>query len=116
GAAGARMVKGASHPFSMIRLIRWLAAVDTQIAHFQWSPVPAIDHWFIRLLRLRVPVVLTLHDSNPYQGAASWLMRQGYLDLLRSVDAIVVHTQQAQRRVAEMGINPTVIYRIPHGL
>jgi glycosyltransferase involved in cell wall biosynthesis len=116
GDTGVRLVKGASHPFAMIRLINWLTAFEAGIVHFQWSPVPAIDHWFIRLLRLRAPVVMTLHDSNPYQGAAGWLMRRGYPHLLRSVDAIVVHTQQARDRVAALGIDPAVIHRIPHGL
>jgi len=116
GGAGVRLIKGASHPFAMVRLIERLAAFEAGIVHFQWSPVPAIDHWFIRLLRLRAPVVMTLHDSNPYQGAASWLMRQGYSHLLRRVDAIVVHTQQARDRVAGLGIDPAVIHRIPHGL
>jgi glycosyltransferase involved in cell wall biosynthesis len=116
GGTGVRMIKGAFHPFAMVRLIASLAAFDAQIAHFQWSPVPVIDYWFIRLLRLRVPVLTTLHDSNPYQGAASWLMRQGYVGLLRGFDGIVVHTQHAENRVAQMGIDPSVIYRIPHGL
>jgi glycosyltransferase involved in cell wall biosynthesis len=75
-----------------------------------------MDRWIIRSLRRRVPVVLTLHDSNPYQGAASWLMRRGYANLLRTFDAIVVHTHQAHRRAAAMGIDTACIYRIPHGL
>ena len=113
---GVKLVKGASHGFDMFRFIHWVAACNAGIVHFQWSPVPAIDRWIICLLRNRVPVAITLHDSNPYQGAASWLMRQGYANLLRSVDAIIVHTQQAQRRVAAIGIDPALMHRIPHGL
>jgi glycosyltransferase involved in cell wall biosynthesis len=113
---GVKFVKGASHGVDMLRLIHWANGFNPGIVHFQWSPVPAIDRWIIRSLRRRVPVAITLHDSNPYQGAASWLMRQGYSGLLRSVDAIIVHTRQAQRRVAAAGIDPRLIYRIPHGL
>jgi glycosyltransferase involved in cell wall biosynthesis len=113
---GVRLVKGACHGFDMLRLIRWVTTFGAGIAHFQWSPIPMIDRWVIRSLRHRVPVVMTLHDSNPYQGEANWLMRHGYLNLLHSVDAIIVHTQQAQHRVAAMGIDRAVIYRIPHGL
>jgi glycosyltransferase involved in cell wall biosynthesis len=43
-------------------------------------------------------------------------MRKGYVSLLRSFDAIIVHTQQAKRRATAMGVDPAVIYRIPHGL
>lgn len=111
-----RLVKGACQGFDMLRLFSFLAAIEARIAHFQWSPLPAIDCWIIRSLRHRLPVVLTLHDSNPCHGDESWLMRQGYVSLLHSFHAIIVHTRQAQRRVTAVGIDPAVIYRIPHGL
>jgi glycosyltransferase involved in cell wall biosynthesis len=111
-----RLVKGACHGVDMLRLLRWLDMIDAGIVHFQWSPLPVIDRWTIGLLRRRLPVVLTLHDSNPYLGGESWLMRQGHASLLRTFNAVIVHTQQAQRRVAAVGINPRLIYRIPHGL
>jgi glycosyltransferase involved in cell wall biosynthesis len=114
--ATVRLIKGVCHGVDMLRLFSLRAAIEAGIVHFQWSPLPAIDCCIMRSLRRRVPVVLTLHDSHPYQGGASWLMRQGYVNLLRSFHAIIVHTQQAQRRVKEMGIDPAVIYRIPHGL
>ena len=114
--ATVRLIKGVCHGVDMLRLFSLRAAIEAGIVHFQWSPLPAIDCCIMRSLRRRVPVVLTLHDSHPYQGGASWLMRQGYVNLLRSFHAIIVHTQQAQRRVTEMGIDPAVIYRIPHGL
>ena len=111
-----RLIKGTCHSFDMLRLLRWLTAVGAKLVHFQWSPLPAIDRWTIGLLRRHLPVVLTLHDSNPYQGSAGWLMRKGYAGLLQTFDAIVVHTQHAHRRVAAMGIDVDLIYRIPHGL
>jgi glycosyltransferase involved in cell wall biosynthesis len=113
---GIRLVKGACHGFDMLRLVRWIADYKAGIAHFQWSPIPVIDCRVIRSLRNYVPVVMTLHDSNPYQGGESWLMRHGHAELLRAVDAVIVHTQQAQNRVAGMGIDPAAICRIPHGL
>jgi glycosyltransferase involved in cell wall biosynthesis len=111
-----RLFKGAYHGVDMLRLFRWLATFDARIVHFQWSPLPPIDRWAVRLLRRRLPVVLTMHDSIPYQGEASWLMRQGHAGLLQSFDAIIVHTHQAQHRVAAMGIDPSLVYQIPHGL
>jgi glycosyltransferase involved in cell wall biosynthesis len=110
-----RLVKGACHGVDMLRLSRLLGAVKADIAHFQWSPLPVIDRWTIGLLRRRLPAVLTWHDSTPYQGE-SWLMGQGHAGLLQTFDAVIVHTRQAQRRVAEMGVVPSQIFRIPHGL
>jgi len=109
-----RLVKGACHGVDTLRLFRWLAMIDAGIVHFQWSPLPVIDRWTIGLLRRHLPVVLTLHDQ--YLGGESWLMRQGHASLLQTFNAVIVHTQQAQRRVSAMGINPNLIYRIPHGL
>ena len=114
--AGQRLVKGMSHPIDMLRLANWLAAFGTEIVHFQWAPVPLIDRWIIALLRRRLPVVLTLHDSNPYQGYASWLMRRGYANLLEDLRSIIVHTEQARGRVIAMGVDPGTVHRIPHGL
>ena len=111
-----RLVKGACHGVDMLRLFGCLATLEAGIVHFQWSPLPIIDRWIIGLLRRRLPVVLTLHDSNPYLGGESWLMRQGHPSLLRIFNAVIVHTQQAQFRVAAMGVDPNLIYRIPHGL
>jgi glycosyltransferase involved in cell wall biosynthesis len=109
------LIKGACHGVDMLRLFRWLVTIDAGIVHFQWSPLPVIDRWTIGLLRRRAPVVLTWHDSKPYQGE-SWLMGQGHASLLQTFNAIIVHTEQAQGRVAAMGINPSLIHRIPHGL
>jgi glycosyltransferase involved in cell wall biosynthesis len=114
--AAARIVKGVSHGFDMLRLSRWLAAFDPRIVHFQWAPVPVVDRWIVRSFQRRWPVVLTLHDSNPHRGGGTWVVRQGYNGLLKAVDAIIVHTQQAERRVAARGIDPALIYRVPHGL
>jgi glycosyltransferase involved in cell wall biosynthesis len=43
-------------------------------------------------------------------------MLEGVAGLLHAFDAIIVHTQQAERRVAAIGVDPALIYRIPHGL
>jgi glycosyltransferase involved in cell wall biosynthesis len=100
----------------MVRLFGLLRAIEARIAHFQWSPLPAFDCWFIRALRRGLPVVLTWHDSLPGNGSETWLMRQGYVSLLHSFDAIIVHTRQAQQRAKAMGVDPAIIHRIPHGL
>jgi hypothetical protein len=37
-------------------------------------------------------------------------MGQGHASLMQTFNAIIVHTQQAQRRVVAMGINPSQKY------
>jgi len=114
--ATVRLVKGACQGVDMLRLFSFLAAIEAKIAHFQWSPLPAVDSWIIRSLRRRLPVVLTWHDSLPGNGSESWLIRQNYVSLLHSFHAIIVHTQQALQRAAAMGVDPSVVHHIPHGL
>jgi glycosyltransferase involved in cell wall biosynthesis len=85
--------------------------------HCQWSPLPVVDRYFLQRLRVRVPLVLTLHDSNPYNGAeASCLMRLGHDALGRAADAVIVHTAQAERRLAAAGLPRERLHRLPHGL
>src|SRR5215472_16263774 len=66
--ATTRLVKGACQGVDMFRLFSLLTAIEAKIAHFQWSPIPALDCWIIRSLRWRLPVVLTWHDSLPGNG------------------------------------------------
>ena len=63
-----------------------------------------------------VPLVITLHDSNPYNGAVGRLMRLGYLAMIQKADAVIVHTVQAEARLAEFGLPSSLVHRLPHGL
>jgi glycosyltransferase involved in cell wall biosynthesis len=100
----------------MARLGRILDTFRAEILHCQWSPLPVVDRVAFRWLRRRMPLVLTLHDSKPYNGAGGALMRAGYLGLVHDVDAVIVHTREAARRLAATGLESTRIHHVPHGL
>lgn len=112
----ARFAKGVCHGFDMARLGRILDSLRAEILHTQWLPLPVVDGVAFRWLRHRVPLVLTLHDSNPYNGAGSALMRAGYLRLVHDVDAVIVHTREAAQRLAVAGLDSDRIHHVPHGL
>jgi glycosyltransferase involved in cell wall biosynthesis len=112
----ARVAKGAHHIVDMARLGRRLAHWAPDVLHWQWSPLPLLDRQFLSRLRRLAPVVVTLHDSNPYNGATGWLMRSGYMALLRNVDAVIVHTAQAEERLAAAGVPRHRVHRLPIGL
>jgi len=83
------------------------AARGADVVHFQWLSVPQLDR---RLLPQR-PVVVTAHDvlaREPRPG-----QRAAQTDLLRQVDGVVVHSEHGRRRLAELGVDATVI---PHGV
>jgi len=112
-----RLAKGAAHPLYMASLCRALAAWRPDVIHIQLSVLPLIDLWFLPRLRRIAPLVLTVHDSNPFNGdPRSRLQALGSRAVLRQADALVVHTEQARRRLEACGIAPGRIVRIPHGL
>ena len=81
-----RVLKGFEHGFDMLRLLRLLDKLQPRLIHIQWMPLPPLDRLFIGALRRRAPVVVTAHDSNPYNGAANPLMRLGHAAVLRQAD------------------------------
>ena len=46
-----------------------LRAWGCDVAHFQWTPLPVVDRWFLPALRNLMPIVLTVHDSAPFNDA-----------------------------------------------
>lgn len=113
---GARLLKGLSHAPDMARLPRALREFGAEVLHCQWTPLPLLDRWALRWVHRRFPVVITVHDSNPYNGASGAMMRLGYRELLREADAVIVHTRHAADRLAVWGLDRARIHQLPHGL
>ena len=109
-----RLAKGVQHPFDLARLCRELECWKPDIIHVQWAVLPPVDIWFLPRLRRIAPVILTLHDSMPHND--SRLQVWGSQALVRGVDAIIVHTDQARARLEAAGIASGRIVHLPHGL
>lgn len=110
-------VKGFVHLFCLAHLVRRLRKFQPDIIHFQWTPLPVIDRLFIPYFRRIAPVILTVHDSTPFNAnprapIQSW----GAMAILKTFDRLIVHTVQAQQRLAAYGISENRIGLIPHGL
>lgn len=119
-AKGAGLVAGlrkaASHVASSRRLLALAEAVRPDVVHFQWAVLPLVDRGVIRRLARRRPVVVTVHDTTPFNGApTSRLQLLGYSALLRSADRLVVHTRQGEAALLRLGCAPERIRVIPHG-
>jgi glycosyltransferase involved in cell wall biosynthesis len=112
-----RALKGISHIGSMARLWRALWLWRPDVIHFQWCPLPAVDSRFLPLFRRIAPIVLTVHDTMPFNGApGSGLQTLGALPILRGFDRLIVHTEQGLERVSSHVGSAERIARIPHGL
>lgn len=109
-------LKGLFHGFDLVRLAGALATDGTRILHLQWTPLPLLDLAFVRTMRRRMPVVLTLHDTRPYNAARGGPMIWGLGQLLRTVDAVIVHTEEGRARLVAAGLPAERVHRLPHGL
>src|SRR5919197_3632787 len=105
---GRRAVKLAEHVPDMLRLAHHARAAD--LMHYQWLTLEPLDAWLLPRAR---PRVLTAHNvlSHEHQlGQASARRR-----LLRSMDAVVVHSQHGAEQAAVGGADPSRVRVIPHG-
>jgi glycosyltransferase involved in cell wall biosynthesis len=110
-----RALKGFSHAGGLRRLASELGRWAPDVIHFQWLPLPAMDRVALPWLQTIAPLVLTVHDTLPFNGApASSLQSFGALGAMARFDHLIVHTDQGRRRVlpyAAAGVS-----RIAHGL
>lgn len=110
-----RVAKGLSHVGSLTRLRDELLAWGPDVIHFQWLPLPVVDSWFLPLLRRIAPLVLTVHDTLPFNGSPrSSLQTAGTYRAFRQFDHLIVHTDQGRRRLASVAAGG--LSRVPHGL
>lgn len=109
-------VKGLRHMQGMFRSLLLLRRLRPDVIHIQWLALPLIDAFFIPILRRIAPVVLTVHDSNPYNGAGPLLLRLGHMMAIRRFDRWIVHNDMSARHLAERGLDVQGIHRVAHGL
>ena len=96
----------------------WLALdrLGSGVLHLQWLPFPLADAVALRLRRRRGPVVVTVHDTTPFNGAPSHpLQARGFRVALGAADRLIVHTAEGRRRLVDRGLPAERIAVVPHG-
>lgn len=109
-------LKGLRHIQGLLRSLLALRQMRPDVIHFQWLALPLIDALFIPLFRRIAPVVLTVHDSNPYNGAGPLLLRLGNWLATRRFDQWIVHNDLSTRRLTERGLPAERLHQVAHGL
>jgi glycosyltransferase involved in cell wall biosynthesis len=95
-------------------LVRW--AAEGTIFHLQWLPFPLADLAVLTAARRRGPVIVTVHDTEPFNGApTSRLQSVGFAAALARAHRLIVHTASGRARLEAMGIPEGRIRVIPHG-
>lgn len=110
-------LKGLDHGWSLWRLAARLQRNPPDVIHFQWLPLPLMDRLFLQRFRRVAPIVLTVHDTNPFNGASSAVIqRRGIDECLTQFDRLIVHTKQGEARLRRSGIAADRITVLPHGM
>ncbi|MGI4955410.1 MAG: glycosyltransferase [Janthinobacterium lividum] len=109
-------LKGLDHAVSMMALRRALQRWRPGVIHFQWLALPMVDRAFLPALRRIAPLVLTVHDTNPFNGDPSAsIQARGFLDGLSAFDRLIVHTEQGRARLVAAGLPAERLAVLPHG-
>ncbi len=110
------VAKGVAHAFGLAGVLLRVLKNKPDLVHFQWLVVPPLDSAAIALLRLFVPVVLTVHDTVPFNGEHISFWQNLAFDLpIKLSDAVVVHTRAGRDALARRGVLPSKLNVIPHG-
>ncbi len=109
-------LKGLDHAASMLGLLQRLRRERPDVIHFQWLPLPMVDRAFLGRLRRVAPLVLTVHDTNPFNGDPSARLQQrGFFQSLTEFGTLIVHTVQGQARLTGSGVQAERLLVLPHG-
>ena len=111
-------LKGYEHLLDMGRLVRRLRHWKPNVIHFQWLALAMIDGFYLCRLRRIAPLVLTIHDTEPFHGApSSRLQLLGLEKAYRRFDYYIVHTHLSREVIVErLGLPMDRIKVIPHGV
>lgn len=110
------IAKGVSHVSGLATLLREVRERRPSVVHMQWAVLPLIDTMALRLVRRRCPVVMTVHDTVPFNGEKiSFLQNTGFDLPVRAADRVIVHTQAARDNLIRRGVEAARIHVVPHG-
>ncbi len=108
--------KGLAHLWGLLRLTARVAWRRPDIVHVQWAVLPVADAFAMRVMRLFAPVVMTVHDTVPFNGETiSRWQNAGYDLPLRVADRLIVHTERGKAELVARGLDGQRISVIPHG-
>lgn len=115
--AGTRpLVKGMAHAAGVARLLSRIRSAKPDVVHIQWPVVPLLDAAAMACIRRWCPLVLTVHDTIPYNGQRMSTPQQLGHDLpARLAHHVIVHTRSGREALRRKGVPGDRISVIPHG-
>jgi glycosyltransferase involved in cell wall biosynthesis len=109
-----KLLKGVEHAAGLRRLVREARRFD--LVHVQWAALPLLDVHAVRRIRRERPVVMTVHDIEPFNGRSTGVQSNGYETILGEADRLIVHTGAGREALLHRGLPEARIHVVPHGL
>jgi glycosyltransferase involved in cell wall biosynthesis len=113
-----KATKATEHLVDMRRLVEDLRRSKPDVIHFQWLPLPLLDRLFLHSLSRIAPLVMTMHNTEPYHGTpTSMLNVKGLQQAFRHFSAIIVHSEFSRTRMIDRGwARPEQLHVVPHAV
>ncbi|KQP43206.1 glycosyltransferase family 4 protein [Pseudorhodoferax sp. Leaf274] len=110
------VLKGIAHFAGLATLLARVRKQKPDVVHVQWIVVPPLDVLAFMLIRRWCPLVLTVHDTVPFNGQKmSLLQRIGFDVPMRWAHRLIVHTKSGRQALIDRGVPAGKIEVIPHG-
>lgn len=110
------LAKGCAHLAGTVKLLWKVRRARPYAVHVQWAVVPLVDAAAMALMRRWCPLVVTVHDTVPYNGQkTAWLKRLGHTLPARLAHRVIVHTESGRSALVQAGVPPGRISVVPHG-
>jgi glycosyltransferase involved in cell wall biosynthesis len=110
------LAKGLAHVAGLAGLVMRVRRQRPDVVHFQWTVVPLLDSLAIACIRRWCPVVLTVHDTTPYNGERPFFGAVlGFDWPMRLADALIVHTRAGHAALVARGVPAAKLRVVPHG-
>jgi glycosyltransferase involved in cell wall biosynthesis len=110
------LAKGLSHMSDLVRLVWHVQRQRPAVMHVQWAVLPLFDAMAMRLIRRVCPVIMTVHDTVPFNGEKiSVLQNSGFDKPITAADHVIVHTRGARQNLISRGIAEAKVSIVPHG-
>jgi len=110
------VAKGIAHFAGLVTLLAKIRKRKPDVVHMQWIVVPPLDVIAMALMRRMRPLVLTVHDTVPFNGQKmSWLQRFGHDAPMKCAHHLIVHTRSGRQALIDRGVPAEKISVIPHG-
>ena len=111
-----KWLKGIEHLGGLFKLWQLSKTERVNLVHVQWTTLPGFDRIIVKLLRRKVPVVLTIHDITPFNGVnVNPLQLRGLDEFMHCADHLIVHTEHASAFLKERGMAVDKISVVAHG-